>query len=362
MVAALLAQYQVENVVLHACLLTCNWTSGETNIAHDFLRHGISNVSVVSPYADWGTATAYIQAFYDNLLIKCLDFNVAAQQAREALRRQSPSVSRHQDVFLYANYARHLHQPDSMLSDVGPLPLAKPDAPKTFNTTIESSLDGISAKSPQPADNIILENEPTVRLQLHLLELEYKLVTFKIVYASDLQRPGSNLDATLDGMVRMWLSTNLIDEVCYYKAKDFAKPKTRSWTPHPRDIRTRTRYSGMLHRLSSRAISTLGRTLHIVRDIDNVLDPGMSADEVENQRRKERRSLSVESLQMFTKNIDTGNDSYIIFQGSQDAAWWRTYCNSLGGEFWLDIPWTFSGNSRNSTDISVSVAEIQTRS
>lgn len=187
-----------------------------------------------------------------------------------------------------------------------------------------------------------------MRLQLHLLELEYKLMTFKIVYASDLQQTGSKLNVTLDKMVNMWLNTNLVDEVHYHKAKDFGKRKLLSGdvSVSPRERRTRTSNGGPLQRLFPRAVGALRQTLHIVREVDNVVDPGMQADELENQRQERQRFLAQEGLEKFARKLHEDGHSYMIFLGSQNAHWWRTYLQPLNGEWWLDMPWSFTVHTR----------------
>jgi hypothetical protein len=214
---------------------------------------------------------------------------------------------------------------------------------------MKSFRSGIWVKaSPRLGDSLILGDEPIMRLQMHLLELEYKLMTFKIVYASDLLQAGSDLNATLDKMVNMWLNTNLIDEVHYYKAKDFGKRKLLSGgvSVSPREKRTRTSNGGPLQRLFPRAVGALRQTLHIVREVDSVVDPGMQADEVENQRREERRFLAQDGLQKFSQKLHADGHSYMMLVGSQNAPWWRTYLQALDGVWWLDMPWSFTEHTR----------------
>ncbi|TWU78308.1 hypothetical protein ED733_008429 [Metarhizium rileyi] len=362
-VAEVLARHQVENVVLNACLSAYNRSGSATNLAHIFLRHGISNVSAMWFYVHWKTVETYVDAFYDRLLVQCLDFHVAAQRAREALRQQPTSFTgrTYQDFFLCVNYARNVHRTDSMLREVSPSPSAKShESTMTIShTSMKSSRSGIWIKtSSRLGDSLILRDEPIMRLQLHLLELEYKLMTFRIVYASDLDQTGSSLDVTLDKMVNMWLNTNLIDEVHYYKAKDFGKRGIISGgvSISPREKRTRLSNGGPLQRLFPRAVGSLRQTLHIVKEVDSVVDPGMQADELENQRQEGRRFLAQEGLQQFAKRLHEDGRSYMIFVGSQNAQWWRTYLQVLDGEWWLDMPWSFTVHTRCTKETKQSAA------
>ncbi|PTB72443.1 hypothetical protein M440DRAFT_1465555 [Trichoderma longibrachiatum ATCC 18648] len=92
-------------------------------------------------------------------------------------------------------------------------------------------------------------------------------------------------------------------------------------------------------------------TLHIVRDVDAVVDPGWQADDAENQRSEERRFQVQEGLQRFAQRLHGEGHSYLLFLGSQDAQWWRTYLQHLGGEWWLHMPWTFTVHSRHARDV-----------
>ncbi|KID75498.1 uncharacterized protein G6M90_00g045180 [Metarhizium brunneum] len=352
-VAEVLSRHRVENVVLNACLSAYNRSGAATNLAHIFLRHGISNVSAMWYYVHWKTVKTYVEAFYDKLLIECLDFHVAAQRARESLRRQPTSLAERtfQDFFLCVNYARDVHRTDSMLREVSPSPSAKSHelTITLSNTSTRSSRSGIRIKSPSRfADSFGFDDEPILRLRLHLLELEYKLMTFRIIYASDLDQAGSDLNGTLGKMVNMWLNTNLIDEVHYYKAKDFSKRNLISGavSVSPRTKHTRLSHGGPLQRLFPRTVDSLRQTLHIVKEVDSVVDPGMQADKLENQRREERRFLAQEGLQQFASKLHEEGCSYMIFVGSQNAQWWRTYLQALNGEWWLNMPWSFAVHTR----------------
>ncbi|KHN97216.1 TPR repeat-containing protein [Metarhizium album ARSEF 1941] len=352
-VAEVLAQHQVENVVLNACLSAYNRSGPATNLTHIFLRHGISNVSAMWYYVHWKTVQTYVEAFYDKLLIECLDFHAAAQRARESLRQQPTCLTgrAYQDFFLCVNYARNSHRSDSMLREASPSPSVKShdSTLTTSNASIKSSRSGSWMKpSSRITGGFGWMNGPILRLQLHLLELEYKLMTFRIVYASDLDQAGSDLDGTLDRMVNMWLNTNLIDEVLYYKAKDFGKRSLISGgvSVTRRDRRRRGSYSGPLQRLFPRAVDPVRQTLHIVREVDSVVDPGMQADELENQRQEERRFLAQEGLKHFANKVHEEGCDYMIFLGSQNAQWWRTYLQALDGEWWLGMPWSFTVHTR----------------
>lgn len=352
-VAEVLARFQIENVVLNACLSAYNRSGPATNLAHIFLRNGISNVSAMWFYVHWKTVATYVDAFYNNLLVKCLDFHIAAQRGREAIRQQPTSHAEqaYQDFFLCVNYARNVHRTDSMLRDASPAPSNRSQESSTSvsNTSVKS---GWKPATPRLGDSLIMGDEPIMRLQLHLLELEYKLMTFKIVYASDPQQAGSDLNATMDRMVNMWLNTNLIDEVLYYKAKDFGKRKLISGnvSPSPREKRTRATTGGYLQLLFPRSVRALKQTLHIVREVDAVVDPGWQADELENQRREERRFLAQEGLQKFAQKLHADGHSYLVFLGNQNTQWWRTYLQHLEGEWWLHMPWSFTVHTRYTRD------------
>lgn len=356
-VAEVLSRFRIENVVLNACLSAYNRSSPATNLAHMFLQYGISNVSAMWFYVHWKTVATYVHAFYNNLLVNDVDFHIAAQRAREALRQQPTILNERvsQDFFLCVNYARKVHRTDSMLLEDSP---SWPSS-RSHDSTTSASNDLVTSSflsggllikpSPRLGDSLILGDEPIMRLQLHLLELEFKLMTFKIVYASDFDQPKSDLNATMDKMVNMWLNTNLIDEVHYYKAKDFGRRKISPGNIciPPREKRTRTSNGGPLQRWFPRSIDSIRQRLHIVREVDSVIDPGFHANKHENSRHEERQATAKEGLKLFAKQLHTDDDSYLIFLGSQNVQWWRSKLKNLNGEWWLDAPWSLPLHTRN---------------
>ncbi|KAJ6442183.1 sterol o-acyltransferase (APE2) [Purpureocillium lavendulum] len=317
-VAELLARYQIENVVLNACLSAYNRTGPATNLAHIFLKHGIQNVSAMWYYVHWQTVATYLEAFYEQLLVKCIDFHVAAQRGREGIRRHPTTRTgrEYHDFFLCVNYARNVHRTESMMREVSPSPSARSQESSTSNKSGRSPRlgGGWKPSTPRLGDSLYLGDEPVMRLQLHLLELEFKLTTFRVVYASDLRQGGSDLNATMERMINMWLLTNLVDEVHYYKAKDFAKRKLMGGVISPRERRTRATSGGYLQLLFPRSVRALRQTLHVVREVDAVMDPGWQADEGENIRLERRRFLAHEGL------------------GRGNAQWWMQYLHHLEAE------------------------------
>ncbi|GAO19974.1 hypothetical protein UVI_02008480 [Ustilaginoidea virens] len=360
--ARVLARFQIENAVLNACLSAYNRSGPTTNLAHIFLRRGVSNVSAMWFYVHWRTAATYVDAFYDMLLVKCVEFHTAAQRAREALRQQPTAITGriHQDFFLCVNYARVVDNrtttssssssSTSWFRQLSPCRSARSQesAMSTSTSTSTSTSDCFPrALLDRPAavgDSSIIARgyEPTIRLQLHLLELEYKLLTFKVIYASDLNKEDSHLDATMDMMVDMWLKTNLIGEVRYYKAKDFARRGilSRNACVSPREKRTRASNRASPQRwLSKSTAGSLRQTLHVVREVDAVVAPGFQTDELENLRHEKRRLLAQDGLQKFADKLRQEGHSCLIMLGSQNAQWWRTYLEHLDGEWWPDMPW-----------------------
>lgn len=361
-VAKVLANYHIENVVLNACLSAYNRAGPTTNLAHIFLERGVHNVSAMWFYVHWQTVATYLEAFYNELLIKGTDFHGAAQRGRDAIRQNPTSRTGrpHHDFFLCVNYTRDIRRPSPIQREPSPTPSTHSADSSTSNTSIKSFMSGgWRPTTPRLSDSFLLADEPLMRLQLHLLELEYKLMTFRVVYASDLRRAGSDLSATMDRMVSMWLNTNLVDDVFYYKAKDFAKRRLLTDGVSYRDRRSRASSGGYLQLLFPRPVRALRQTLHIVRDVDAVVDPGWQADDAENQRSEERRFQVQEGLQRFAQRLHGEGHSYLLFIGSQDAQWWRTYLQHLGGEWWLHMPWTFTVHSRHGRDVRL-VAERKT--
>ncbi|KAL6799569.1 hypothetical protein GGI42DRAFT_58345 [Trichoderma sp. SZMC 28013] len=348
-VAKVLADYHVENVVLNACLSAYNRSGPSTNLAHIFLERGVHNVSAMWFYVHWQTVATYLEAFYNELLIKGTDFHVAAQRGRDAIQRKPTKRTGqpYQDFFLCVNYTRDVRRPATIHREPSPTPSAHSAESSTSNTSMKSFMSGKWRPStPRLSDSFLIGDEPIMRLQLHLLELEYKLMTSRVVYASDLRRSGSDLNATIDKMVTMWLNTNLVDEVYYYKAKDFAKRKMLTGAVSYRERRSRASSGGYLQLLFPRPVRALRQTLHIVRDVDPVVDPGWQADDVENQRSEERRLQVEEGLQRFAEKLHKEGHSYLLFIGSQDAQWYRTYLQYLQGEWWLHMPWTLMVHTR----------------
>ncbi|OPB44984.1 hypothetical protein A0O28_0091220 [Trichoderma guizhouense] len=351
-VAKVLADYHVENVVLNACLSAYNRSGPSTNLAHIFLERGVHNVSAMWFYVHWQTVATYLEAFYNELLIKGTDFHVAAQRGRDAIQKNPTKRTGqpYQDFFLCVNYTRDVRRPATIHREPSPTPSAHSAESSTSNTSMKSFMSGKWRPStPRLSDSFLIGDEPIMRLQLHLLELEYKLMTSRVVYASDLRRSGSDLNATIEKMVTMWLNTNLVDDVYYYKAKDFARRKTLTGSVPYREKRSRASSGGYLQLLFPRPVRALRQTLHIVRDVDSVVDPGWQADDVENQRSEERRSQVQDGLVKFVEKLE--RHSYLLFIGSQDAQWYRTYLQYLQGEWWLHMPWTFTVHSRYVRDV-----------
>ncbi|PNY28581.1 TPR repeat-containing protein [Tolypocladium capitatum] len=349
-IAELLARHRVENVVLNACLSAYNRTGPATNLAHIFLKHGVQNISAMWFYVHWQTVATYLEAFYEKLLVKCVDFHVAAQRGRDAIRDQPTSRTgrAYHDFFLCVNYARSVHRTQSMQRDPSPTSSAMSQGSTASTSNSMKSFRSGKWRPPTPrlGDSLTMGDEPIMRLQLHLLELEYKLTTFRVVYASDLRQAGSDLNATMDRMVNMWLGTNLVDEVLFYKAKDFGKRRILTDNVSPRERRTRHTNGGYLHLLFPRPVRALRQTLHVVREVDPVVDPGLQADDLENRRREERRFLAQEGLQRFARKLHAEEHSYMLFLGSGNAQWWRTYLQHLEGEWWVHKPWGFTVHTR----------------
>ena len=84
-VARLLADHKIENVVLNACLSAYNRNGPATNLAHILLQHGVRRVSAMWFYVHWQTVSTYLETFYSELLVRCVDFDRAAQRARAAV-------------------------------------------------------------------------------------------------------------------------------------------------------------------------------------------------------------------------------------------------------------------------------------
>lgn len=380
-VADLLARYRVENVVLNACLSAYNLTGPVSNLAHIFLQRGIQNVSAMWFYVHWQTVATYLEAFYDEFLVKGLDFDVAAQRGRDAIRRE-PTIRTgraHQDYFVCVNYTRTEHRTNIMRTrEPSPAPSARSQDVSTSNNSVKSFVSGVlkPTSSPRLSDKFLggFGDEPVMRLTLHLLELEYKLLTFRAIYASDLRVANSELDTTIERMVDMWLNTNLMDDVFYYKAKDFGK--RRSGHVSYREKRTRTVVTGIGSNNSSggsghghggsggylhlrpflfspsaprqhQPLRALRQTLHIVREVDQVIDPGWQADELENRRSEQKQFLVQEGLRRFAERLHREEHSYMLLLGGQDGRWWGDHVKPLiEGHWWLHMPWSFAERYR----------------
>lgn len=351
-VAELLAEYKVENVVLNACLSAYNRSGPGTNLAHIFLRHGIRRVSAMWFYVHWQTVSTYVETFYNELLVKGTDFNRAAHKGREAVRLKPTSRigQVYQDFFLCVNYASEVQKQESRQRDPSPSPSVRSQDSSTSNASGKSFKSGLwKPPTPRLGDGFpSFSDEPIMRLKLHFLELEYKLMVSRIVYASDLRRADSKLAVNVEKLVNMWLATNLIDDVFYYKGKDFAKRRVLKESVASREKRSRASNGGYLQLLFPRPIRALRSSLHIVRELDAIVDPGMQADDLLNQRSEERRMTAQENLQRFAQKLMNDDDgSYLLILGSNDAQWWRTYLQHLGGEWWVHMPWGFTLHSRH---------------
>ncbi|KPM34846.1 hypothetical protein AK830_g11733 [Neonectria ditissima] len=361
-VAAVLARYKIENVVLNACLSAYNRSGSGTSLAHIFLEHGICNVSAMWFYVHWQTVATYLDTFYDELLFHCKSFHLAAQRGREAIRQKPTSrVGReYQDFFLCVNYSRNLptaHALDPVIREPSPAPSALSQGSTASNNSVKSYLSGVwKPSTPRLGDAFAVGAEPVMRMQLHLLELEYKLMTFRVVYASDLRRPGSKLNSTIDQMANMWLSTNLVDEVLHYKAKDFARSRLLG-SVRPRERRARPTKAGYLQLLYPKPVRALRQTLHVVHDVDAVVAPGYLADAGRNAQLEQRRFMAQAGLQRLAERLHADAHSYLLFLGSEDAQWWRTYLQHLQGEWWVHLPWSYTVHSRYIRDVRLPTEE-----
>lgn len=348
-VAKVLAKYSVENVVLNACLSAYNRTGSTTNLAHIFLEHGIANVSAMWFYVHWKTVTTYLEAFYNELLIKGTDFHLSAQRGRDAIRKNPTcrTGKAYKDYFLCVNYTRSFDRSGVTRKDPSPTPSMHSADSSTSNTSMKSFMSGKWRRSPRLSDSFLVADEPIMHLELHLLELEYKLMTSRVVYASDPRKASdSDLNVTIERMVSIWLNTNLVDEVFYYKAKDFAKPRFLAGTVSHREKRTRASNGGYLQLLFPRPVRALRQTLHIIRDVDPVVDPGTQADPLENQRNEERRAAVDKGLQQFADKLHEEGHSYMLLIGGRDTAWWREHLQHLSGDWWLNMAWKYTVHSR----------------
>lgn len=353
-VAALLAEHHVEAVVLNACLSAYNRTTSLTNLSHTFLRLGIHNISAMWFYVHSQTVSTYLDAFYNQLLRKGVDFHLAAQHGREAVRLL-PTVRAgraRKDDFICVNYARRAHRTNSMPREPSPAP-SKDSQGSSSGGSGRSFLSGDRWRpsTPRLGDSLIIGDEPVVRMKLHLLELEYKLATFRVVYASDLRRDGSDLADTVGRMASMWMATNMIEEVYYYQARDFARPKgftnNSNWAPPYREKKSRASSGGYLQLLFPKPVRALKSALHVIRDVDNVVEPGAHPDAATNAKNEERRVRAQEGLQRFARRLHTEADGYCLFLGSKDAQWFRRYLQHLHGAWWLHVPWALDVPSRS---------------
>ncbi|EGX89590.1 hypothetical protein CCM_07842 [Cordyceps militaris CM01] len=283
-VADLLVEHGVEAVVLNACLSAYNVSSRATSLAHLLLRRGIRHVSAMWYYVHHGTVRTYLAAFYHELLREGVDFDVAAQRGRAAVRA-SPTLRAgrpYRDDFVCVNYARQ-----------------SPVAGKSF--------------------------------------LECKLLTFRLVYASDLgRRDRSDLADTMDRMASAWLATNMIEHVYYCEAKDFARRPLGADGPPPHRRRTSRASTGGG---GGSRVPALRSALYIIRGVDDVVDPGWRAGAAANEKLKERRVRACEGLEGFARRLHLGGDGYCIFLGSNDARWFAQFLGQLQGAWWLHVDW-----------------------
>lgn len=347
-VARLLARYHVENVVLNACLSAYNRSGSQTNLAHILLRHGIDNVSAMWFYVHSKTVATYLGTFYEELLDKGTDFHVAAHRGRDAIRaKPTERTGRvYQDFFLCVNYRRG--RGIGTIREPSPTPST---SSSTSTSSVRSFVSGVWRPStPRLGDALILADEPIMRMQLHFLELEYKLMCSRVVYASDLGGKEPDLDAKLESMISMWLATNLVDEVQYHKAKDFARRHVLGeGAPSPREKKARgaPNATALLQRFLPRPVKALRQTLHVVREVDGVVDPGWQSGEEENRRAELRRFAVQEALQRFVDRLHGEGGSYLLFVGHKDAQWFRTHLEHLNGTWWLHVNWGYTLHTRH---------------
>ncbi|KAK7212967.1 hypothetical protein V2G26_020145 [Clonostachys chloroleuca] len=351
-IAEVLAKYKVENVVLNSCLSAYNRHESGTNLAQTFLRHGISNVSAMWYYVHWQTVSTYLETFYNELLVNQVDFHVAAHRGREAIRRKYADKTgrRYKDFFICVNYTRESRHINHASRD------RSPSLSDQSQDSSNSSSSRVKWKPPAAllGDNLMAPMDEPIRMKLHLLELEYKLTTFRVVYASDLQRSDAKMETTIDQMISMWLATNLVDEVYFYRAKDLDKPNmVLDGLPY-REKRTRLHGSRYLPSSMVReSVRSLRQKLLVIRGIDDVLDPGTQAYPEDNQRNEKRRRNVEDTLARLTDRLHKEQNSYLLFIGGQDAQWWRGHLEHLDGQWWLHMPWNITVHSRYNRDIMV---------
>ena len=346
-VAQLLASYQIENVVLNACLSAYNRRGHATNLAHIFLKHGIVNVSAMWYYVHWQTVMTYLESFYEDLFINGTEFHRAAQNGREALRqRPTHRVGRdYQDFFLCVNYTTNRKRTTPARDhSVTPSQRSSTSSMRSFRNAIWKP------QTAQLADTLPFREKSVVaRMELRLLELEYKLLTFRVVYATDRGKEDLQLSADIDKLTNMWLSTNMVNEVRVYKAKDFAaKPRVLT-AVRPRELRRREPY---LQRFLRRPVPALRHAVHLVREVDEVLDPGTQLSEESNTRNRERRRVALDNLARLAERVRGGaEDSFVVLLGSHRAEWWHDNIKGpLGGDWWPDARQHYTEHSRVARD------------
>uniref|UniRef100_A0A8H7N5G1 CHAT domain-containing protein n=1 Tax=Bionectria ochroleuca TaxID=29856 RepID=A0A8H7N5G1_BIOOC len=351
-IAEVLARYKVENVVLNSCLSAYNRHESGTNLAQTFLRHGISNVSAMWYYVHWQTVSTYLETFYNDLLVNQADFHVAAHKGRDSIRRKYADKTgrRYKDFFICVNYTREARHIIHASRD------RSPSLSDQSQDSSNSSSSRVKWKPPAVllGDNLMAPMDEPIRMKLHLLELEYKLTTFRVVYASDLQRSDAKMETTIDQMITMWLATNLVDEVYFYRAKDLDKPNMMLDGLPYREKRTRLHGSRYLPSSMVReSVRSLRQKLLVIRGIDDVLDPGTQAYPEDNQRNEKRRRNVEDTLARLTDRLHKEQNSYLLFIGGKDAQWWRGHLEHLDGQWWLHMPWNITVHSRYNRDIMV---------
>lgn len=374
-VARLLARHKIENVVLNSCLSAYNRRLSSTNMAYVLMRHGIRNVSAMWYYVLTQTVSTYLETFYRELLVRRGDFHTAAQRGRAEVRRKPTTREgrEHHDFFVCVSYSRGAHSTEGAMSQDESQRSGYSNGSSLSNMTDslttmangggEGSQVGVwEPSAPKLSEGLAIPPRQPIRMQLQLLELEFKLATFHVVYATDLLRPRADLGRAMDGMVDMWLATNMIEDVLHYQGKDLARrPAAGILAEHEQRLTRESAGVGAgagfrpralrRHVRSPRVVRPLRKTLHVVRGLDDIVGPGGGLLSGGRARLRERRRRTAEArlkaLAARVRASSGGGRSYLLIVGSESYQWWLSHMERLvNGEWWLYMSWAITLEGR----------------
>jgi hypothetical protein len=351
-IARILRDYRINYVVLNACFTANSMHGRISNLGRVLLQYGVRSVSAMWHYVNYETARIYVSTFYESVLFHGDDFATAAQKGRDVLRkdeRRWEGRPNFQDSFVCVAYRRE----DQEMLVVPTLSRSRRLSAASEATTLgtpatgsvvdpdedlERAVSGDTTRQRQrflraldkmrqllsvskdeeiPPPVLPQPDNKVFRMTLLYLDFELNLRKFRVLYVSDRSSDKKQQDMAqnVKNMAMLWLDTNMLRHVAFYKGWEFIKKSRPSPSSGPFESDANAHYSFK--------VEPLGGVLHIIRGIDFVLD-STNNNEI-------KIGLAKLHLEEFLNNLP--REDYVIFLGAHDQLWWHSQWWTTG-QFW----------------------------